>query len=79
MAVDVALGGAEHDVLREHVAARLLGWVGSGKFRAVFVAPPCSSFSVAHPARLRSRSEPEGMQPVPAEWAAYLRKHNALA
>eukprot|EP00965_Chrysotila_dentata_P026854 891245-Pleurochrysis_carterae.AAC.1 len=45
----------------------------------MFAAPPCSSFSVAHTPRLRTRSEPEGTQPVPPEWAQYLRRHNTLA
>eukprot|EP00965_Chrysotila_dentata_P088062 2907108-Pleurochrysis_carterae.AAC.1 len=78
VAVDTARGGADHDVLRPEVAARLLGWVRSGRFAVVFAAPPCASFSVAHVPQLRSRSEPEGIRPVPAEWAAYVRKHNAL-
>eukprot|EP00965_Chrysotila_dentata_P071367 2358703-Pleurochrysis_carterae.AAC.1 len=79
MAIDLALGRTDHDVLREDVASRLLGWVGEGRFGAVFLAPPCSSFSVAHQPGLRTREEPEGAQPVPEEWARYLRKHNALA
>eukprot|EP00965_Chrysotila_dentata_P171947 5674614-Pleurochrysis_carterae.AAC.1 len=79
MDIDIAVGGAAHDVLRADVAARLLGCMREGRFRALFVDPPCSSFSVAHSARLRTRSEPEGALPVPTEWVAYLRKHNALA
>eukprot|EP00965_Chrysotila_dentata_P000075 2675-Pleurochrysis_carterae.AAC.1 len=29
--------------------------------------------------QLRSRAEPEGIQPVPTRWRRYVAKHNALA
>eukprot|EP00965_Chrysotila_dentata_P003863 126312-Pleurochrysis_carterae.AAC.1 len=44
-AVDVALGGEDHNVLRAAVARRLLEETRAGRFTAVFAAPPCSSFS----------------------------------
>eukprot|EP00965_Chrysotila_dentata_P105449 3482620-Pleurochrysis_carterae.AAC.1 len=50
-----------------------------GEYAAVFAAPPCSSFSVAHAPRLRSRDRPEGVQPMPRRWARYVEKHNRLA
>ena len=78
-AIDTKLGGAAHDVLRAGVGGELLSLVQSAHFDAVFIATPCSSYSVLHEPTLRSDSEPEGIQPVPPEWAAYLAKHNALA
>ena len=78
-AIDTKLGGWRHDVLRGDGAAWLVDAVRSGWFDAVFMAPPCSSFSVRHPVKLRSRASPEGVQPMPPEWAAYVRKHNRLA
>eukprot|EP00965_Chrysotila_dentata_P242214 6204759-Pleurochrysis_carterae.AAC.1 len=67
--IDIAAGGRDHDVLRSEVADTLLAWVRRGDFTAVFAAPPCSSFSVAHTPRLRSRDRPEGVQPMPRRWA----------
>eukprot|EP00965_Chrysotila_dentata_P184560 6092625-Pleurochrysis_carterae.AAC.1 len=75
----MALGGGEHDVRRPSVAALLLGRVRAGRFAAVFAAPPCLSFSVAHRPALRSRAEPGGVRQVPRRWAEYLAKHNDLA
>eukprot|EP00965_Chrysotila_dentata_P152167 5028437-Pleurochrysis_carterae.AAC.1 len=43
--IDVALGGSDHDVLRDDVAATLLEQIRQGRYAAVFAAPPCSSFS----------------------------------
>eukprot|EP00965_Chrysotila_dentata_P124735 4123817-Pleurochrysis_carterae.AAC.1 len=65
IAIDVALGGEEHDVRRPPEAASLLGRVRAGRFTAVFAAPPCLSFSVAHRPALRSRTEPGGLREVP--------------
>eukprot|EP00965_Chrysotila_dentata_P031435 1047653-Pleurochrysis_carterae.AAC.1 len=67
-AIDIALGGTEHDVLRPEVARRLLRAVSAGAYDAVFAAPPCASFSVAHRPQLRSRGEPEGVAHAPPEW-----------
>eukprot|EP00965_Chrysotila_dentata_P032495 1082789-Pleurochrysis_carterae.AAC.1 len=67
--VDIAQGGADHDVLRSEVADTLLRRVRQGRYTAVFAAPPCSSFSVAHQPRLRSRERPEGVDPMPRKWA----------
>lgn len=79
IAIDTKIGGWRHDVLRDDGAAWVVDAVSSGWFDAVFVAPPCSSFSVRHPVKLRSSASPEGVQPMPREWAAYVRKHNRLA
>eukprot|EP00965_Chrysotila_dentata_P012809 423230-Pleurochrysis_carterae.AAC.1 len=78
-AVDVAVGGRDHDLARPEVANRVLEWVRSGRYHAVFAATPCASFSVAHVPQLRTRSEPEGANPVPRRWTRYLAKHNTLA
>ena len=78
-AIDTKLGGAEHNVLRPAVGGALLRRVQRGDFDAVFLATPCSSYSVAHRPQLRSRRQPDGLRNAPAEWLAYLAKHNALA
>eukprot|EP00965_Chrysotila_dentata_P134562 4450939-Pleurochrysis_carterae.AAC.1 len=57
----------------------MLRRVTEGQFDAVFAAPQCASFSVAHAPKLRSRSSPEGIRPTPARWKRFLEKHNALA
>eukprot|EP00965_Chrysotila_dentata_P054016 1792583-Pleurochrysis_carterae.AAC.1 len=59
-AVDVAVGGRDHDLARPEVSGRILAWVRSGRYHAVFAATPCASFSVAHVPQLRTRQEPEG-------------------
>ena len=77
--VDTKVGGAAHDVLRQDVGRRLVARTRRGEYDVVFIATPCESFSVAHRPQLRSRKQPDGLQNAPPEWAAYLRKHNALA
>jgi hypothetical protein len=66
------------DLTRVAVQRELLGRVAGGEFDAVFMAPPCASFCLALQPVLRSKREPLGISPVLPEWAAYLRKHNAL-
>ena len=77
--VDTKVGGAEHDVRRRGIGARLIARVRRGDYDVVFAAPPCESFSVAHRPQLRSRRWAAGLRNAPAEWLAYLRKHNELA
>ena len=77
-AIDTKIGGASHDVLRSSVGRPLLDRVRGGQFDAVFIATPCSSYSVHHQPALRSDTEPLGKLPVPPEWRAYLLKHNLL-
>ena len=77
--IDTRLGGASHDVLRGDLARRLQREVLAGEYDLVFAAPPCSSFSVRHPARLRSWARPWGVSPLPAGWEAYVHLHNRLA
>ena len=76
--VDTKIGGVEHDVTRSEVANRIIRHIASGAYDAVFAATPCSSYSIAHEPQLRSALEPLGIQPVPAEWRAYVAKHNRL-
>ena len=77
--VDTKVGGAEHDVRRDGIGRRLIERVRRGDYDVVFAAPPCESFSVAHRPQLRSRRQAAGLHNAPAEWLAYLRKHNQLA
>ena len=78
-AVDTKLGGSAHDVLRAGVGIPLLQRIRAAEFDCVFIATPCSSYSVLHDPQLRSDTEPEGIQPIPPEWRAYMSKHNHLA
>ena len=77
-AIDTKIGGYRHDVTRHAVASGLLAAVAAGHFDFVFIATPCSSYSVAHRPRLRSRRLPMGIAQVPAEWRRYIDKHNAI-
>ena len=76
--IDILIGGSSHDMACPMVATELAQRVASGEFAVVFLAPPCSSYSVAHRPKLRSASQPEGITPVPAEWRMYLAKHNRI-
>ena len=83
MGVDVVTFEIRDDPKAQNLAdadvqRALLARVAGGEFDAVFLAPPCASFCLALQPVLRSRFEPEGMRPIPREWAAYLRRHNAL-
>ena len=77
--VDTKVGGGGHDIRRPQVGQRLIDRVRRGDYDIVFAAPPCESFSVAHRPQLRSRRQAAGLRDVPAEWQAYLRKHNEIA
>ena len=76
--IDTRQGGPSHDVLQPQLADRLLARCRAGDFDAVFLAPPCSSFTPGHRPQLRSRKQPEGLSNAPESWRAYLRKHNRL-
>ena len=78
-AIDTKLGGSAHDVLRRMVADRLLERIRASEFEAVFIATPCSSYSVRHDPQLRTRDDPEGDVTAPPAWRAYVAKHNLLA
>ena len=77
-AVDTKLGGHDHDVTIPAVADALLSATASGRYDFVFIATPCSSYSVAHRPQLRSRRNPMGLPSVPLPWARYIEKHNLL-
>ena len=77
-AFDTKLGGHEHDVTVPAVADALLSATASGKYDFIFIATPCSSYSVAHRPQLRSRRTPMGLPSVPPSWLRYLDKHNLL-
>ena len=58
--VDILGGGSAHDVMLPEVFDRLLGEVAGGVFTVVWLAPPCSSFSVLHIGRARGRLRTRG-------------------
>lgn len=64
--VDLLDGRWQHDVSSPRVFEELLRNVQGGAFDVVWLAPPCSSFSVLHlralRKRLRARAESEGVQ-----------------
>ena len=76
--IDTKVGGYRHDVTRQAVAEELISSVAAGLYDFVFIATPCSSYSVAHRPRLRSRRSPLGVASVPVEWQRYLHKHNLI-
>ena len=78
-AIDIKAGGAHHDVRRGGLAADLEARVQRGDFDVVFLATPCSSYSVAHRPQLRSRRSPLGTGIAPPHWRRYIDKHNELA
>ena len=75
----------EDDVLAEPTALKLIADVAHGEYDSVFLAPECSSFSIAmedeegNPLELRTAQEPFGKHPIPDEWRTYLVKHNAIS
>ena len=76
--IDTKVGGHRHDVLLPPVADALVAAVAAGQYDFIFIATPCSSYSVAHRPRLRSRRSPMGIAIVPPEWRRYLEIHNRL-
>ena len=76
--IDTKIGGIEHDLSRADISDEILRRIAAGAYDAIFAAPPCSSYSIAHDPQLRSAIEPLGIQPVPIEWRAYVDKHNLL-
>ncbi|KAL1496543.1 hypothetical protein AB1Y20_014149 [Prymnesium parvum] len=81
-AVDIKREGAEHNLLRPVVADKLLEAVSLRRFEVVWLGTPCASFSVwktdARYPVIRSRAHPQGVPDGPADWAAYVAKHNEL-
>ena len=77
--IDTRVGGIHHDVLRNGLGKRLELAIQRGDFDAVFIATPCSSYSVAHRPQLRSRGDLRGLRTAPSAWRLYLNKHDELA
>ena len=69
--IDILVGGAAHDMANPSTAATLIARVATGEFAVVFLAPPCSSYSVAHRPKLRSagrrHAHPGGMGRLPGQ------------
>ncbi|KAL3906109.1 MAG: hypothetical protein SGPRY_010673 [Prymnesium sp.] len=79
--IDLAVGGAKHDMRDPVVVSGILSQDAAGEFSIVWIATPCESFSVlwmenGRP-KLRLRRHPHEWQ-APMRWQAYLRKHNEL-
>ena len=79
LAVDLALGGAFHDVLQERVRDDLRHICNEGTVVAAHFAPPCRSYSPlnAHLC-LRSKTDPEG-EDAPLSHRAYISRENTLS
>lgn len=72
--VDALEVGEGHDVLRESVFRELVDRVAAGAYDVVWLAPPCSMFSVLHLRRStcpyrRTREEPSGVSGLPSAHA----------
>lgn len=81
--VDILEGGHEQDVLRESVFSTLAEGVAAGAYDVVWLAPPCSTFSVLHLRRAarpyRTREEPSVVSGLSSVRQARVREHNELA
>ena len=79
--MDLLLGGEAHDVTRAEVFEPLMRRIAMGDFAAVFAAPPCATFSVAHDPVLRrcDDGQIEGVQGLPDEWKAHVKRHTSIA
>ena len=78
VAYDTRLGGADHDVTDGVVGPALIARIAANEFDAVFLAPPCSTFSIRRRTRLRSVARPWGVKPVPKGFEHTLRTSNRL-
>lgn len=76
---DVLLGD---DILCDATFQADLALLRSGRVRNLWLGAPCVSYTAMwawnkhHP--FRSRRQPDGLVPMPREWAAYVAKHNAI-
>ena len=82
-------GGYDGDLLNDTVYNTILGHALKGKYRAVYAAPPCSTFSVARffpgpepnnygPPVIRTKSHVMGIPDIPPQHKEELRKANLL-
>ena len=66
------------DLLDKRVQASVISDLIHGKYSRVFIALPCSSYSIVQGQQLRSVEQPRGIEPFPKKWARYINKHNRL-
>ena len=84
-------GGPDHDILKDSFYAKLLRKAKNNEYRAVYAAPPCSTFSVSRfhdykgpdpldrgPPVIRTREHILGLPDVPARHENELRNANLL-
>lgn len=82
LAADIRYGSLRDDLMQPDAVRRHVRDIEAGVYSFVFVAPPCSSYSVAvddSRPQLRSRAHPRGLPSCPSKWSAYIARHNALA
>ena len=79
--IDRLVGGAAHNLSQPDVCGQLLSRAWRAEFGALFIGPPCSSYSPALRASglfLRSRCHPKGRHDAPPGWRSYIRRHNGF-
>lgn len=80
-AIDLVVGGSEHDLSDEKVVDRIHQQIAKGKYRWVWMGIPCASFSALRlddPRRLRSRAHPLGVPEMSDRDRQYIEAHNRL-
>ena len=80
--VDTCLAGMKHDVSDDVIFEDLCSLVASGAVKHLWLGVVCSSLSQlwlkkGRP-RLRSRQQPDGIVPMPAQWRGYIARANVL-
>ena len=80
--VDKCLAGAAHDVSDDVVFTAMYDAIVQQRVRHLWLGVVCSSFSQlwlkrGRP-RLRSRAQPDGISPMPAQWRSYINRANDL-
>ena len=82
LGIDVTLGGRAHDVLDDVVFDAIATFVTAKLARHLWLGIVCSSLSQlwlkAGRPRLRSRQQPDGIQPMPRQWQQYIARANLL-
>ena len=76
--IDIVNDAEKQNVLDPSLQAEITAGLYARRYKAVFLAIPCSSYSIVSGRKLRSKREPRGLSSVPKCWRAYLRKHNAM-
>ena len=80
--IDILIGGESHDVGDAVVFDAIYAFVASGLVRHLWLGVVCSSFSQlwlqeGRP-RLRSRAQPDGIDPMPIQFRGYICRANLL-